>query len=74
MLVAGAFLDGVALGALGLEDLLSSGWIAGRRLIERSHVLRLGLLSLLVAGVVRGFSGVRNRKSKGNFLLHDTKV
>ena len=37
LFVTGAFLDGVALSALGLEDLLSGLCIAGRCLIKRRH-------------------------------------
>jgi hypothetical protein len=37
LLVAGALLDGVALGALGLEDLGAGGRVAGGSLGEGSH-------------------------------------
>jgi hypothetical protein len=37
LLVAGAFVDGVALRALGLEDLLSGLGVAGGSLRERRH-------------------------------------
>ena len=37
MFVTSAFVDGVALSALGLEDLLAGGWVAWRSLVERRH-------------------------------------
>lgn len=37
MLVASSFLDGVAVGTFGLEDLVPGLGIAGRRLLERRH-------------------------------------
>jgi len=36
--VAGAFVDGVALSALGFEDLLAGGGVSGRSFIERRHL------------------------------------
>lgn len=41
--MTGAFLDGVALSALGLEDLLSYLWIARRSFIERRHLFTVSL-------------------------------
>jgi len=40
LLVAGALVDGVALRALGLEDLLAGSWVPRRRLRERRHCCR----------------------------------
>jgi len=40
LLVAGALVDGVALRALGLEDLLAGSWVPRGRLRERRHRCR----------------------------------
>ena len=41
MLVAGALLDGVALRALGAEDLVAAAGVTGGGLAEGSHVMDL---------------------------------
>jgi hypothetical protein len=57
--VTGAFVDGVALSALGLEDLLSYLWIARRSFSERRHLSTVSLLLFLSFF----FSLQRTRKS-----------
>jgi len=59
--VTGAFLDGVALSALGLEDLLSGGLVPCWGFAERRHSLSLSLPSLirlLSGGVMFNDSGL----------------
>lgn len=42
LFVTGAFFDGVALSALGSEDLLTGFRVSGRCFIERRHLIEIG--------------------------------